>query len=1064
MKNIFLIMVLIGTVLQTYGQKTISGNVTDAGGTPIGGVTIRWEGEQTATVSGSDGNFTIPQKEGNLIFTSIGYDTLRVSSPSTAFLNITLSWAEQALGAVEVETGYYRVPQDRFTGSFVHIDNELLNGSAGDDILNRLEGVTTGLQFDRRNVGSMTSMGENYSSIRIRGESSINSATEPLIVVDNFPYEGELIDIDPADVSSITVLKDAAAASIWGARAGNGVIVITTKSGKYNQAPSIAFSSQFTLGERPDLYYNRQFLPSKHFIEMEMFLFDEGHYIINDWTPLTPVVESLLEHQDGRLSDSELAARLSAFETIDIREQASDLLYRRSELQQYSLSLSGGGKASTYFVSGGYTDNVSSVIGNQEKRISIRSNTTFRPIEKLKISTGVNYTFADYDDNGLTFEDLATEGRMAIYPYAVLKEGSENLALVRKYREPFVKSAMDEGLLNWEYRPLQDRDAAEHSLMTKYLDWNASVDYSFNADLGLAVYYQYQWLNSVSRDHFSEDSYYARDFVNRFTQSDGSKPFPEGGILRKRQSDRANHSARAQLNYNRNLKHDLQLNALAGIEIRQIKDQSDQYSYFGYDDEFLTFNNELDYVSRFPTRPRFSARIPFPHSSLNEKTDRFLSYYSNASLFFKKKYGITGSARWDASNLFGVKTRQKGVPLWSVGTSWTISDEPFVQWDGIDLLKLRLTYGYNGNINKTVSGLLTTSYSTDFMTGLPSATIRSPGNPQLKWERIGIWNTGLDFSFLRGRISGTVEYYRKDGLDLLGETPLAPSTGFNLSSLMSSFMVNYADLRTKGVDFKLSTSNLTGKLRWNTDVLFSYTSNKITNYKADPESDITRSYFTMYGARAVEGRSIDGFFSFPWMGLDGETGDPIAILDGEPTTDYLNYNRSMNHENLVYSGVSVAPYFGNLINTLSLNNFSLSANISWKAGHHFRRRSVDYSLLANSWLGHADFGNRWGEPGDENHTDVPSMPAVQNSYRDLFYTNSELLVENAAHVRLHDLNLSYTVNDVKIADRFSKLKLFIYARELGIIWRANEYDLDPDQSYLSYAPPLTVSFGLNLNF
>jgi len=373
-----------------------------------------------------------------------------------------------------------------------------------------------------------------------------------------------------------------------------------------------------------------------------------------------------------------------------------------------------------------------------------------------------------------------------------------------------------------------------------------------------------------------------------------------------------------------------------------------------------------------------------------------------------------------------------------------------------------MSYGYNGNTNRTVSGLITAIYTTDYLTDLNVGILRSPGNPQLRWERIGIWNIGLDFSMFNNRISGSFESFVKKGKDLLGEIPMAPSTGVDPYE-MSNYKVNYADMRTKGMDIRLTTNNLNGKLKWNTSILFSYSSNKITNYKGDPEVNLASTYFSAYGAPPIEGRSIDGFFSYPWIGLDPETGDPLVLFEDKVGTDYANYTRSMNHENLLYSGVSVAPYFGNIINTFSWKNVELSANISWKAGYYFRRNSINYTDMVDSWQGHEDINLRWRAPGDEKFTNVPSMPIIKNTYRDQFYNNSEVLVEKGDHIRLHDLNISYSFNQL-LGKKDENLKVFFYARELGILWRANKFKLDPDQSYLNYPPIKTFSIGVNMEF
>lgn len=423
---------------------------------------------------------------------------------------------------------------------------------------------------------------------------------------------------------------------------------------------------------------------------------------------------------------------------------------------------------------------------------------------------------------------------------------------------------------------------------------------------------------------------------------------------------------------------------------------------------------------------------------------------------------LSGSARWDASNLFGVKTNQKGVPLWSAGLSWRVSDELFYKIAWLPYLKLRATYGYSGNVDKSVTAFTTVSYGTDFTTDLRSATVRSPGNPNLRWEKVAIMNFGVDFNVLNDRIQGSLEYYQKNSSDLLGLTQIDPTVFY--SSGLASYKTNYANLRTRGFDIEINTRNIDAGFKWQSHVLFSHAANEVTDYLGDGRGSIT-SYTGGRSNRPVEGHSLDGIYSLPWAGLDSETGDPLVLENGSPTKEYTRYLEELSLEELVYHGPSVPTIFGSLRNTFSWKGFNASANITFKAGYYFRRSTINYNRLSEDWIGHRDFSERWQNPGDELSTQVPSMPEAPVSNRDQVYALSEILVEKGDHIRLQDVSLSYTIDKLSSsAKTLRNIRLYLYANNLGIIWRDNKRQLDPDYPSASILPAQSFSIGIQANF
>ncbi|PZR02908.1 MAG: SusC/RagA family TonB-linked outer membrane protein, partial [Flavobacterium psychrophilum] len=318
---------------------------------------------------------------------------------------------------------------------------------------------------------------------------------------------------------------------------------------------------------------------------------------------------------------------------------------------------------------------------------------------------------------------------------------------------------------------------------------------------------------------------------------------------------------------------------------------------------------------------------------------------------------------------------------------------------------------------------------------------------------------GVDFAFRNNILTGSIEYYKKKGVDLIGDALIDPTTG------VSTIRGNFSNMETKGVDIQLNSKNIDQTLKWNTSFIFNYTTEKITKY------DIPQpigAYFSAYkgSVAPIVGYPLRGIFSYKWGGLDPTTGDPRIILG-----DTLNKNYTATTTNvilpsdLVYSGRYNPPFAGSILNSFSWKGVLLSFNITYKMGHYFRRGSINYSSFTNNnWrAGHKDFALRWSKPGDELITDVPSLiyPETSSGRRDQFYNNSTILIEKADHIRLQYVNVGYAFSENLLRNfKFKSLNVFFYVNNLGIIWRANKQNIDPDYPYLNYPPSRSFSFGI----
>lgn len=1033
---------------------------------PLHGATVRLKESTGGVLTDSLGRFrlAVPKGQSVLTISFIGFRSREIPVPlNSGPIEVFLEPAAEAIPEVVVSTGYQQVPAERATGSFVQLDNKLLNRRISTGILDRLEDVTPGLLFNKGK-----SAGANL--ISIRGQNTIYGNANPLVVLDNFPFDGDINDINPNDVESISVLKDAAAASIWGSRAGNGVIVITTKKGKYNQALKIGFNAAATVGEKPDLFYQPR-MSAADFAAVEKQLFAAGFYEQAETgynnPAITPVAELLIAGRDGRISASEAHWQIRALTAHDVRDDFSQYFYRKSISRQYALNLTGGTDMQRFNLSAGYDHNRDNLVRNGYERYTFNAGQTLSLLKKkLEISTGFYYTQSNtvLDNPGTGLIGLNTGNGASLYPYARLADASgDPLAITHDYRESFIAGARQQGLLDWSYSPLAEMRTGDNR--NKAVDYriNIALSYKIRPYLTAAVLYQYGRSITDKRQLQSLGSYYTRNLINNFTLTDGSGgltyAIPMGGILDVGHISATTGDFRAQLSFNRQWREKHSLTAIGGYELRQFHTLSGSNRSYGYDVTHATAL-PVDYTGYYPQYaiPGYLSTVPYDNS-FADLTDRNLSYYANAAYTYLNRYTVSGSGRLDRSNLFGVKANQQGVPLYSAGLSWNISKEAFYQAGWLPSLKLRLTYGYNGNVNKSISAYTTAQYLTGNPINTTYAEVINPPNPELRWERVRVINAGIDFAGAGNRLSGTIEPYFKRGLDLIGDIPYAPSTG------ITTFRGNTANTRGHGIDITLNSRNLTGAFQWQSSLLFSYVTDKVVDYALKQDAG---SYTSLADNEVfpLAGRPFYAVYSYRFAGLDPQTGDPRGYLNGQPSKDYSAILAAARPDSLLYNGPARPVVFGAFRNTLSYKNFSLSANISYRFGYYFRQRGIFYaSVLNGTGYYEGRYADRWQQPGDERHTTVPSLPASIDNARDSFYNYSSATVEKADNIRLQDISLAYEFN--RSANRglpFSRLQVYLYANNIGIIWKATETRFDPDYPSADYPPVRTVALGLRGDF
>ena len=1054
----------------TKPQIDVTGKVLNEAGESVEGVTVTIVGAGQGTYTNAEGEFTLEsvEKDAVLNFTAVNMETYDFKVNGQSELVIRLKTKISSLQDVEVvvSTGYQDIPKERITGSFVTIDNKLLNRKVSSNILERIYEVVSGLYYDPKNAGK--------NPLPIRGISSINANSNPLIVVDGFPYEdgspyisGNIGNVNPNDIETISVLKDAAAASIWGARAGNGVIVITTKRGKFNQKTSLRVNSNITIGEIPDLFRSRTISVYDE-IEFEKQRFETGYYNIYDdygaanktFPAFPPVVEILLAKRKGIITQEQADLKIKDLMAHDIRSDFMKYMLQKSIHQQNAINISGGTSTYNYFISVGYDKTRSYIAGNEDNRFTIRFDNTIKPIKNLEVGGYITYTQTSFKINGIDYTTFINTNILP--PYLKLADEQGNaLPVARTYRLPFVDTARFPGYLDWRYRPVDEVKNNSNEGLQYTVRFGGYAKYYLVPGLHVELKGQYEKGVTTRTNLYNLNSYYTRNLVNLYMYSDVSGqiryPVPRGAILDNNTGNLTAWNFRSQLNFNKRIALHT-ITALAGWEVREINRDDNGNRKYGYDEETHVFDKLVDYQTLFELNPRRNIKFTVPNGdSYLGVIYRFLSYYGNFAYTYRNKFTLTLSGRKDGANLFGIKSNQKITPLWSSGFAWNLSNETFYKINWLPELRIRATYGFNGNVKNDATAYATLKYSQPLpLTGVGYAEISSPPNPQLRWEKVKIINIGVDFAFKGNKISGTAEYYWKNGIDLIGPVTVDPTSG------VFSYVGNNASTKTNGFDFTLNLRNIDKKFKWYSTILLSCNFDKVYSYHY--QSPLLATDLFNSGTPYI-GRPLYSIFSYRWGGLDPATGDPRGYI-ADKISDYsaaLSGN-NIKPGDLVYNGPATPRLFGSVLNAVSWKNITLSVNILYRFAYFFRRNSINYSSLYTNYNGHSDYSLRWQKPGDESITDIPSLPSSISESRDAFFENSEVLVERADHIRVQDIRLSYNFLESKTKKRaFKRAQLYIYGNNIGIIWRANKLKLDPALSNSEIPIPKTISIGVSFD-
>jgi TonB-linked SusC/RagA family outer membrane protein len=1085
---------------------TIHGRVVGEKGEPVEGIVIALRNGTILGLSDKKGEFTVrnvPDGE-TLFFRSVNTVTaeMKINGSKDILVKVSPKVNELADVNIVANNGYQLIPKERATGSFEVLTEQQLNRTVSTNLLDHINSIASGVLFDKRANGSVPQLNNQgrTQTFSIRGLSTINSSSSPLVVVDGFPYNStspyyqDINSLNPNDIESVTILKDASAASIWGARAGNGVIVITTKSGKYNQKPVVSFNSSVSIISRPDLFSNRT-LSTPDYITVEKSLFNQGYYASyysaysnpsasnsTRGIPVSDVVNLLFQVQAGTITQAQADAQIAALSRIDVRNDIRNTFYQPGINQQYSVNVRGGSPQYKYFLSAGY-DNNRGVDFSFQKRVTLTANNIFIPFKNAEISipviisnnsTGSDFGSPNFGDNG------------NISPYAQLRDANgnpQNVTYSQGYAPYFIQKAISKGLYDVSYNPINQFNAPQYNhTNTTLLSISPSFKYTLPLGFSAEVKYQYSKTLKDTRSYQSDSLFTIRNLINNYTQISNtgvlSYPINKGGQLAIRDDQQVNNSLRAVLSYNHTIGKLHRIDGIIGYERNESKINSNFNGWYGYNASTGVLQSTVDLVTQYTLQNYALANYPFvltgPVGGLsNGIVSQFtaqISKFTNVAYTYNSKYILSGSARLDQANLFGVNTNDRKKILWSAGAAWKIDREAFYHLSWLPQLKLRGTFGYQGNTpGITVRSLTTINYNngTTNSSGLPYTTLNNVPNPNLRWETVGQFNLGLDFSSAKDIISGSIEFYSKKATDLIAPYSVDPTTG------TTSKTGNIANMQGHGYDLTLASKNIDHKnFKWSTRVLLSHNTDKLTAYfvtttASSVLNQATLSYPNSGSPTPIVGNSVYGVYSLKWAGLDA-SGNPQGFdTSGNVSTNYTQILNYTSLKNLVYHGSANPTLFGSILNSVSYKNLTFSFNITYKAGYYFHVQSVNMSRLPGSNMlsisnGSSDFANRWQNPGDELKTYIPSFPVqtLNTSARSTFYQASSVLVQKGDNIRLRDVSVNYQIPTLPWikSTPFSALELYMYYYPDQVIWKATKMDVDPD--YPTLNPSKTITFGL----
>lgn len=1101
--NLFVLMVPVTTYAQaaspTQAQqqgKGVSGRIVDENGEPLMGVTVVVPGTQKMTVTDKNGQFFLAGADANdmLEVSYIGKQTVRRKAGASP-MRIVVSDDVNLMDEVLV-TGYQTISRERATGAFGKVDSDHLSQPTA-NIGERLVGTVAGLS-------SVTDANGDIS-FQIRGLTTlVASNKDPLLIVDGFPVEASISTLNPNNIESVTVLKDAAAASIWGAKAANGVIVITTKDGKAAQnaegGVKVSFNAMLKYSPKIDNDYYTANASSNEIIDWQIYTFKNNNFgrmaLIGDgnsnnnlrynYNSYSNLFVMLNENRLGYVTDSELEAYIAKIRTQDNSDQIKDYLLDNPFVQQYDLNIAQNSERVNSNFSLLYENNHQYLKGNKRDKYTFNANTTVKLYKWLDFNVNGTFHYNIQENNGQTFKGPGFE--------MLLDENGNYTDVVRSYEsrnDRFFYTPNIKRYLNWEefpyqdwgYNPIQEMRGRDYTTKTLNARIQAGLNFKLAKGINFESKFQYEILNTDTRNIDDETTWATRSTINIAATSDKTRTgavtanLPKGSILKQDRSYTDSYNWRNQFNLNRTFADRHEVTFIAGMEIsdRVYKTVTNPPTY-GYNDETLAVGKitSLTYKNYFNSNTTFSNYV----NSYTYQHDRYFSAYGNLAYTLDGKYTLSASARTDASNLITDDPGYRYAPFWSIGGKWMASKEQFAQdWTWLDMLALRVTYGFNGNVDRSTTIQPVIKYNTaqDVLLQDYTATISSYGNPVLRWEKTGTIDVGFDISVLKGKLTAKFDFYNKKGKDLLATINLPAVTG------AASNKINAAEMTNRGFELELGTYQRFGDVRWHGALTLSYNKNKIDKMihasytgfelsgQAEDDSGMSAD------VRYREGYDANTLWSYAYGGMinTGTDASPAwypSIMQGDKKVAVVDNQTGDWSDYMINSGTRVAPWNTSLSSTFSWKNFDLSFLITGKFGHKFRSLSFNYPMYA-AFLPNKAMSDAISQNGDiyfpfaaEPYSDYTYGKAMGSdmNWWTRYTRYMEYGIESATLFRIQELTLAYTLPR-SIVDMIGigGLKVYLKGNNLHT-FTFNKYDEDPEFPLGTIRPVAAYTLGLNI--
>ena len=987
----------------------ISGSVVDTKGQPLPGVTILLKGTTVGCVTDSEGNFRLelPMRENIVLsFSFVGMKTIEVAYSGQKEMKVVLEEEITEMEQVNViSTGYYDIDKSKMTGAVEVVTAREIAGKGYTSIDEVLRGTLAGVS-----VMNVSGRPGAQAQIRIRGVNSLTGNMEPMWIVDGMPMQGNLPtsvgvgatdlentvltsgigNISPDDVESITILKDAAAAAIYGSRAANGVIVIKTKRGRVGKS-YINVQSSFAISEAPK---NRlEMMNSEEKIAFERILYE-------DFPNATLRGRASLLYKgidEGTISRADAMAELENMRQINT--DWFDEIFRVALNHKHVVTLSGGSETTQFYSSINYSNEQGVIPNNDYKHFGATLKLTHDFNRNLRILFDVSSSLRTEKSSASAVNPLyyATFANPYERPY----DENGNYAYDYSY-EPELSKVKD-GYM-YDFNML--KDLRENTAKTKY----GSNQVNLQLEWKLFEGFMYSLAGTVSntssytRKEIAPGSYTSKVkswILDLYSENE----IPDNlnlGALQENTSRSFGWTVRNQIKYARELKEDHFVNIVVGHEVSAVESNSFmQYSpQYDVDKGLIGYPN-LDGVNAG------DLDLDRLHET-SKGQDRSVSVFATASYSYKDRYVVAGSSRWDGADIIGTDNRFS--PLWNVSLKWNMHEENFMKsCRFVNVLSLRGSYGFTGSIDRNAYPFTLMTYgSLRYYDGIQLPIDVMPGNPSVKWQKKEDRSIGLDFSLFNYRINGTVNYYCNDVNNLLGDKKIPYSTG------RGSVVANLSSLRNSGWEFSLNTVNIDHEnFRWTTSFNIALNDNKITDAFYEKISDL----YTIRRKYQIEGYPVNAWFGFKTAGINPQTGEYMIYTDakdedGHPKgypygNGYIADGSTYSTENAYYLGEAEPPISGGFGTTLTYKRLSLNAQFAFMTGHKIKSfKSYNGSLMNASRLNQLKTeANRWRKPGDI--TNVPKYTTSTATLSLLEITDDKL--EDGSYLKCNLISLGYNL-------------------------------------------------------